>query len=164
VVKITAPRDPDRAAIRRIVAAAFGRDDEADIVEGVRAEGAILVELAAWKTPRRMVGHVLFTRMRCPDPRRRIAALGPVAVTPTVQRLGVGQALCRRGIDLCRALGAEAVVVLGHPDYYPRFGFSAEAVRMIESPFSGNPAFMALALKPGALDEPLKLDYPAAFG
>jgi putative acetyltransferase len=63
-----------------------------------------------------------------------------------------------------RALGAEAVVVLGHPSYYPRFGFSAKAARSIASPYAGNAAFMAMELTPGALAQPLKADYPAAFG
>jgi putative acetyltransferase len=58
----------------------------------------------------------------------------------------------------------EAVVVLGHPPYYPRFGFSAQAAAKIASPFAGRPAFMAMALTPGALDAPIRVDYPAAFG
>ena len=73
-------------------------------------------------------------------------------------------ALCRAGIEAVRALGAEAVVVLGHPTYYPRFGFSAEAARLIASPYAGRPSFMALELKAGALASPLKVAYPAAFG
>ena len=62
------------------------------------------------------------------------------------------------------ALGAEAVVVLGHPTYYPRFGFSHAAAAKIASPFADRPAFMAMELVAGALDAPLKADYPAAFG
>jgi putative acetyltransferase len=85
-------------------------------------------------------------------------------VRPDLQNGGFGDALCRAGIDAVRALGAEAVVVLGHPPYYPRFGFSHEAASKIASPFSDRPAFMAMALVPGALDAPLKVDYPAAFG
>jgi len=87
-----------------------------------------------------------------------------VAVAPEAQGRGIGAALCRAGIEAVRALGVEAVVVLGHPDYYPRFGFSAEAARRLASPYAGSPAFMALELAPGALAAPLKVDYPAAFG
>jgi putative acetyltransferase len=61
-------------------------------------------------------------------------------------------------------LGVEAAVVLGHPPYYPRFGFSHEATARITSPFSDRPAFMAMELTPGALNGSLKVDYPAAFG
>jgi putative acetyltransferase len=156
------PTAADHAAIRAVEAAAFGRPAEADIVEAVRAEGAALVELVA-EQDGEIVGHVLFSRMRT-DPPRFVAALGPLAVGPDAQSQGHGQALTRAGLESLRALGAEAVVVLGHPTYYPRFGFSPNAAAALASPYSGLPAFMALELRPGALAAPLKVDYPAAFG
>ena len=160
---IIRPATPaDHAAIRAVVAAAFGQKAEAEIVDGVRDEDRVLVELVA-EQDGEIVGHVLFNRMRT-DPPRFIAGLGPLAVAPAFQSAGVGAALSRAGIEACRALGALAIVVLGHPPYYPRFGFSAGAARRVVSPFAGNPAFMALELVPGALDEPIKVDYPAAFG
>ena len=152
----------DHAAIRAVVAAAFGQQAEAEIVAGVRDEDRVLVELVAEEDDK-IIGHVLFNRMRT-DPPRFIAGLGPLAVAPAFQSAGVGAALSRAGIEACQALGARAIVVLGHPPYYPRFGFSAGAARRVVSPFAGNPAFMALELVPGALDEPIKVDYPAAFG
>ena len=157
----------DFTAIRAVTDAAFGphtdgRPTESAIIDGVRAEGAALVELVA-EQDGEVVGHVLFSRMTV-TPTRFFAALGPVAVRPDRQRRGHGEALCRAGIEAVGALGAEAVVVLGHPTYYPRFGFSAEAAKSLASPYAGRPAFMALALKPGALAEPLKVAYPAAFG
>ncbi|HXQ10605.1 MAG TPA: N-acetyltransferase [Caulobacteraceae bacterium] len=154
----------DHAMIRGVTEAAFGesRFDEAAIIEGVRAEGRVLVELVA-EDDGRIVGHVLFSRMRA-DPPRAIAALGPVAVAPARQRTGIGEALCGAGVEACRAAGMEAVVVLGHPPYYPRFGFSAAAAAKLISPYAGSPAFMALELKPGALSAPQKVDYPRAFG
>ncbi|MFI4975996.1 MAG: GNAT family N-acetyltransferase [Caulobacterales bacterium] len=156
--------EADYPAIRAVTQAAFAGSsgDEAGIIEGVRTEGLALVELVA-EADCEIVGHVLFSRMRS-EPERAIAALGPLAVAPAAQRTGVGSALSRAGIAACRAAGMEAVVVLGHPPYYPRFGFSAEAARTLASPYAGRPAFMALALAPGALDAPLKVDYPAAFG
>jgi putative acetyltransferase len=163
-VKVRPAVANDHAAIRAVTRAAFdaSTNDEAGIIEGVRAEGRVLIELVA-ETDGEIVGHVLFSRMRT-DPGRAFAGLGPLAVAPAAQRTGVGSALSRAGIDACRAAGMEAVVVLGHPPYYPRFGFSAEAAAKIASPFAGRPAFMALALKPGALDRPIRVDYPAAFG
>ena len=162
VIRKATPRD--HAIIRAITEAAFdeSRFDEAGIVEGVRAEGRMLVELVA-DDDGEVVGHVLFSRMRS-EPGRAIAGLGPVSVAPARQRSGVGSALCRAGVEACRAAGAEAIVVLSHPPYYPRFGFSAEAAAKVISPYAGNPAFMALELSERALSKPLKVDYPLAFG
>ena len=86
-----------------------------------------------------IVAHILFSRMTT-EPVKRIAGLGPVAVTPEQQNRGFGEALCRAGLGNLRSMGAEAVVVLGHPSYYPRFGFSHEAAAQIGSPFSARPA------------------------
>ena len=152
----------DHAAIRRVEAAAFGRPDEAAMVEAARAEGVTLVELVEERDGE-IVGHILFSRMKV-KPAKFIAGLAPVAVAPEAQGGGIGAALCRAGIEAVRAMGAEAVVLLGHPDYYPRFGFSTEAARLMASPYAGSPAFMALELTPGALACPLKVDFPAAFG
>ena len=153
----------DHAAIRTVTTAAFeSAGEEADIIDGVRAEGLVLTELVA-EIDGAVVGHVLFSRMRT-DPDRAFAGLGPLAVAPAAQSTGIGSALSRAGIEACRAAGMEAVVVLGHPPYYPRFGFSHAAAAHVISPFADREAFMALALKPGALDHPIKVDYPAAFG
>jgi putative acetyltransferase len=154
----------DYAAIRAVTVAAFDTStgDEAGIIEGVRAEGRDLVELVA-EIDGQIVGHILFNRMRT-DPPLPVAGLGPLGVVPSHQSMGIGQALSRAGIEACRAAGMDAVVVLGHPPYYPRFGFSAAAAAQIASPFAGRPAFMAMALTPGALDRPIRIDYPAAFG
>ena len=62
-----------------------------------------------------------------------------------------------------REFGVHGVILLGHPGYYPRFGFSAEAASRVKSPYSGSPSFMALALEAGALDEPLTIAYADAF-
>ncbi len=160
---IRAAETGDADAIRRIVAAAFGRQEEAAIVEGVRREGAALCELVA-EDAGAVIGHVLFSAMAVVPSRCPIAALGPLAVAPEAQGRGVGSALARTGVRRCRELGSHAIVVLGHPNYYPRFGFSADAAVRLASPYAGRPAFMAMALVGGALDEPLNVAYPAAFG
>jgi putative acetyltransferase len=152
----------DHPAIRAVETAAFGRPDEAGMVEAARAAGAALVELVEEREGR-IVGHILMNRMTVSPP-RLLAGLAPVAVDPAFQGQKIGDGLCRAAIEAVRALGCEAVVVLGHPDYYPRFGFSAEAAKPIASPYAGSPAFMAMELAAGALAAPLKVDYPAAFG
>jgi putative acetyltransferase len=154
----------DYGAIRAVISAAFNssRFDEAAIVDGVRAEGAAMVELVE-EVDGQIVGHVLFSRMTT-SPNRFIAGLGPLAVRPDQQNRGLGQKLSRAGIDAVRALGAGGIVVLGHPTYYPKFGFSHALAAPLGSPFSDREAFMALELTPGALSPPLRVDYPAAFG
>jgi len=160
---ILRPATPaDHPAIRLVVQAAFGRPEEAAIVEGSRAERADVAEWVA-EDGGEIVGHVLFNRMTC-DPDVFIVGLGPLAVRPDRQGQGIGAALARAGLEACRGLGAQGAVVLGHPAYYPRFGFSTEAAGTLRSPFSGLPAFMALAFIPGALETTRQVTYPAAFG
>ena len=154
-------READHAAIRAVVTAAFGQPDEADLVDALRADGDALVELVAEDNDE-VVGHILFSPMAC-EPRAKVAALAPVAVKPGRQRDGVGIALIEAGLEDCRAKGVDAVIVLGHADYYARFGFSAELARQVRAPFSG-PSFMALELTPGVLSTERTVRYAAAFG
>jgi putative acetyltransferase len=154
------PETPaDHAAIHALNAAAFAQPDEADLVDRLRAEGAVLLSLVA-DHHAAIVGHVLFTRMHVAD--TPAVALAPVAVDPAHQRQGIGAALIRRGLDLLRDAGERLVIVVGHPAYYPRFGFAATT--RIEHPFPPD-AFMALELTPGALaDVAGPVRYPPAFG
>jgi putative acetyltransferase len=99
------------------------------------------------------------------DDRRPVAAasLAPLAVLPAHQRAGVGAVLTRRGLDRLRSQGIAVAIVLGHPEYYPRFGFSAALARRLRGPFSG-PSWMAIELIPGALQDATgTVRYPAAF-
>jgi putative acetyltransferase len=144
---IRAERDGDAAAIRKVTLAAFGRAAEADLVDGLRSDGDVAVSFVA-ETDGRITGHILFSKLASGGG-LELAQLAPLAVDPAGQRRGVGSALVRAGIEACRELGLDGVVVLGHPDYYARFGFSAEAAEGLASPFSGLAAYMTLALKPG---------------
>lgn len=155
-------RPTDHAAIAEMVIQAFDGDAEARLVERLRADGDALFELVAVDDDGRLVGHILFSRLWA-DRYEMFAALAPLAVRPGVQRRGFGSALVRAGLESAREFGASGVLVLGHPEYYPRFGFSAEAAQRVKSVYAGSPAFMALALEPGAFDEPLNVAYPDAF-
>lgn len=155
----------ERLVIRSIHEAAFGGPEEADLVDQLRAAGDVLLSLVA-KLEGRIVGHVLFSRMWIETPRGLVpaVALAPVAVLPEQQRRGIGGRLIRYGLGLLRDRGEKIVIVVGHPDYYPRFGFSGEKARSLESPFPAE-AFMALEMSPGALDGVRgRVVYPAAFG
>jgi putative acetyltransferase len=150
----------DASAIRLAVTAAFGRPDEAVIVDQVRTANEALAEFVA-EVDGEVAGHVLLNQMRCRPP-MIAAGLGPLAVAPAFQGLGIGSALVRRGLDACRELGARACVVLGAPAYYGRFGFiSAGAV--IKSKYSHLPSFQALAFDGGALTQAFSIAYPDAF-
>jgi len=155
----------EHGQIRLVNEAAFGRPDEADLVDSLRNEGVVLVSLVA-ELDTRVVGHILFSRMSIETASDRVsaAALAPMAVLPEQQHRGIGGKLIQHGLDLLRGQGEQVVIVLGHPDYYPRFGFSTDKARSLASPFPPG-AFMALELRPGALDGVCgKVRYPEAFG
>lgn len=114
----------DRQAIDGINADAFGRQAEADLVRRLRREGALLLSLVA-ERDRQLLGHIAFSRAHLAGAgtRQDVVALGPMAVIPAFQRKGIGSQLVRAGLNALGAAGHELIFVLGHPAYYPRFGF-----------------------------------------
>lgn len=149
-VRLETPED--RAGVRIINQQASGGDAEAILVEALRAEGAALFGLVA-EAEGEIAGHILFSRLPIAMANGAevvAAALAPLAVLPAWQRRGIGSALAREGLARCRELGMPAVVVLGDPGYYTRFGFRPELARGLASPWSG-PYLMALELIPGGL-------------
>ncbi len=162
---VRAENPEDREQIRLVNEAAFGRRDEADLVDALRNEGAVLVSLVA-DLENRVVGHILFSRMWIETAGERIpaVALAPVAVSREHQRRGIGGKLIERGLDLLRSEAERIVIVLGEPEYYSRFGFSTEKARGLASPFPPE-AYMAMELHAGALDGVRgKVRYANAFG
>jgi putative acetyltransferase len=168
-VTIRAEEPGDRAGIHRVVDAAFGRDAEARLIDALRESPAFIPGLSLVALDdAEVVGHVLLTRLavRQGAEARPALALAPLAVLPAWQRRGVGSALVHRGLADARALGHRAVIVLGHPAYYPRFGFQPAQPLGLRPPFEVSPgAFQALGLQPGAL-QGLQgdVDYPSEFG
>lgn len=154
----------DDAAIAYVTDAAFGSGREARLILALRESGAAAIELVAIENAE-IVGHILFSVLEVTADGRAVKALAlaPMAVEPSHQRQGVGSALVRAGLERARADGWGAVIVLGHPRYYPRFGFSAAQASHLEAPYSGE-AFMALALRLGVLDgRHGRVVYPSAF-
>ena len=154
----------DHPAIRAVIRHAFGRSAESDLVEKLRADGDVRVELVA-ASDIAIQGCIFYSPLAIERDGGvvRAAALAPVAVLPAFQGQGIGGELIRTGNARCAALGLEAIVVLGHADYYPRFGFSAAAAESLDAPFSG-PHFMALELRPDVLKAGGRVRYARAFG
>ncbi len=159
----------DYAAIHEVNALAFGREVESRLVEALRESPNFITELSlvAVETGR-VVGHILFSPMtiETKDGAVPALALAVLAVRPELQNQGVGSQLVREGLERCRSLGHRVVVVVGHPAYYPRFGFSSARARGLEAPFPvPDEAFLALELVPGALGGVAgTVKYPPAFG
>jgi putative acetyltransferase len=144
----------DIAAIRVVNEQAFGGSGEANAIEALRDRGAATLSLVA-VIDDRVVGHLFFTPATIESPDRSWPAIGlaPLAVLPEYQRRGIGTALMDAGLEECRRLGGERVIVLGHPDYYPRFGFERASQYGVRFEFEApDEACMILALQPGALD------------
>ena len=162
MIRSAEPRD--FPAIRAIIRHAFDRTDEANLVEQLREDGDCLCEFVT-ATDIALQGHILYSRLAIERDGETLeaAALAPVSVLPHFQRQGLGGELIRAGNAHSAELGCAAIIVLGHAEYYPRFGFSAAAAESLEAPFSG-PHFMALELKPGALASGGRVGYAKAFG
>lgn len=157
----------DRSAIRRVTELAFGQPAEADLIDELRRLGAVVASLVA-EVDGEVVGHILFSPVEIDHPAiaGRAVGLAPMAVTPSRQRRGIGSLLVADGLKRCRSLGATAAVVLGHAEYYPRFGFAPAASFGLRSEYPVPPeVFMAIELEEGALAEIEGLvTYHAAFG
>jgi len=155
----------DDDAIRRLNDATFGGTAEARLIADLRAAGLAVIELVAVDQGA-IVGHILFSRLAVASDGKPIEtlALAPMAVQPDHQRQGVGSTLVRAGLASARNDRWRAVIVLGHPAFYPRFGFSAERARHLKAPFQGD-SFMAIELATHALDgADVSVVYPPAFG
>ena len=147
------PEPPDHIpAIRRIHEQAFPGPNEARLVDLLRAANKAVVSLTA-SVEGQVVGHVLFSPVTLEPPRASFNGVGlaPVAVLPHYQRRGVGSALIRAGLEKCQQAGYEAVVVLGDPAYYSRFGFACASDYGLGNDYNADEHFMALELKAGAL-------------
>ena len=124
MITIRTEQQEDLAAIRCIHELAFGGNGEALLVDRLRARQKLLVSLVA-EDAGRLLGHIAFSRVTLDSPRSPGpgAGLAPMAVLPEHQKQGIGSLLVREGLEQCRGIGMRWIVVLGHADYYPRFGF-----------------------------------------
>ena len=145
------PKDID--SIRYVNEQAFGQKEEAEIIDKLRKRDVVTLSLVAVQADQ-IVGHILFSPVSVESEHSSFEAitLAPMAVLPEYQRKGIGSQLVRVGLEECLRLGHEIMVVLGHPDYYPRFGFVPASTYGIKCKYDvPDEVFMALELRQGAL-------------
>ncbi len=121
LIEIREERPDDVAAVRNLNRRAFGQDQESNIVDALRANGAALLSLVATLDDR-VVGHIMYSPLTIGG-NVTGAALGPMAVLPEHQRQGIGSKLVKVGNQKLKDAGYPFIIVVGHADYYPRFGF-----------------------------------------
>ncbi len=160
--------EKDYAKITQVNDLAFGQKNEGLLVEKLRQTENYIPKLSlVAELNKEVIGHILFypvTVHSCGSTYSTLS-LGPMAVIPAYQRKGVGRQLVFEGLEAAKALGHESVIVIGHPDYYPRFGFRLASKWDIQSPFEVPvEVFLALELVEGALrGKRGTVEYPKEF-
>lgn len=168
------PETPtDYPGISEVNDLAFGQPAEGKLVEKLRKNPKFVPELSlVAEVDGRIVGHVLFFPIviksgagdeECEE--YETISLAPISVLPEFQKQGIGGGLIKEGLEACRKLGYGSAIVLGHPEYYPKFGFEPASKWGIKDPFGApEEAFMALELKDGALEGVSGVvEYPEEF-
>lgn len=153
---IRSETEEDHFAVYELNKQAFGTDSEAILVDKLREVARPTISLVAIDEGN-VVGHLMLSPVTITGPsgavyESLIMGLAPMAVLPEMQRRGIGRALINAGLSSCKDQGMEAVVVLGHPDYYPQSGFYDASRFGLSCEFEAPPGcFMAQELEPGAL-------------
>lgn len=150
---IRAEREGDYPHVRRVNELAFGQPGEADLVDALRLAARPYISLVAVEGSE-IAGHIFFSpvTIHSGDSVSDAIGLAPLAVLPERQNRGIGSALVREGLEECRRLGQEVVVVLGHPKYYPRFGFQTAGTKGLACEYDvPDEHFMVAELSDGAL-------------
>lgn len=152
-MKIRFEKPQDIPAIHTVNEAAFETGAEANLVDNLRDKNAHVISMVAEKEDR-IIGHILFSPVTLTAKGSEVTLLGlaPMAVLPQYQEQGIGSKLVEKGLEESHRQGYPAVVVLGHPDYYPRFGFVPSRKYNITSEYDVPPeVFMIIELQPDVL-------------
>jgi putative acetyltransferase len=149
---IRAEEPQDIAAIHQVNVQAFQGITEAELIDRLRAGGRLLISLVA-ENNGDIAGHIAFSRVTIEAGSHLSGVgLGPMSVQPEKQNLGIGSQLVKSALELCRDMMYDYVVVLGHPHFYPRFGFTPASRFGLRCIWSvADEVFMALELRPDAL-------------
>ena len=154
-MKIREEELTDTEAIWNINADAFETVAEANLVNILRNSGCTFISLVA-ETENQVVGHIFFTPVELTGNKNKLKLFGlaPMAVLQKYQNKGIGTQLIKAGIEICKSKGCDAVVVLGHPGYYPKFGFVPSVTHGIKSEYEvPDEVFMILELVPNSLKD-----------
>jgi len=151
-MRIRTEEEKDRAAVYAVNAAAFETPREAKLVDALRQRAEPTISLVA-EGSENVVGHIMFSPVSLTGhAEAKIMGLGPMAVAPTHQRRGIGSMLVPAGLEVCKQMGFGAVVVLGHPKFYPRFGFAPSSRFGIKCEYDvPEEVFLVVELQPGYL-------------
>jgi putative acetyltransferase len=152
-VQIREERPADIESIFKVHAAAFDTLDEAQLVDLLRSRGKATISLVA-EDGDEILGHILFSPVSLdpPAPGWRAFGLAPIGVSPEHQRQGIGKALINSGLEYCKELGSQLVVVLGDPTYYSNFGFKRASDFGLRNEYQADEHFMVLDFFPGVLE------------
>lgn len=153
MITIRTEREEDYSDVRKVNELAFGQSSEANLVEALRERARPYISLVA-ADDEKIVGHIFFSPVMIQSDDDSFTAMGlaPMAVLPELQKQGVGSLLVREGLKECLRIGHDIVVVLGHADYYPRFGFVTAKQKGISSQYDvPDEHFMIAELTPNAL-------------
>ena len=152
MVAIRSDTPADHPAIRALHERAFGGPAEGRLVDMLRAANKAWVSLVALQQ-NRVIGHILFSPVTVAQAPKNLCAVGlaPMSVLPEFQNRGIGSRLVREGLEACQRKGYDLVVVLGHPKYYPRFGFLKAKDYGLDNEYDALDSFMVLELQKGVL-------------
>ena len=166
-MNIRKEKDSDKEIIWKVNAEAFETEAEANLVNALRDSGIPFISLVA-EEDEEIVGHILFTPVELigDDSGLKLMGLAPMAVLPKFQKKGIGSQLVKTGKEKCSTQGYDAIIVLGHPEYYPKFDFIPSVKYGIKSEYNvPDETFMLLELKEGLLkDKNGVIKYHSAFG
>ncbi|HKS29630.1 MAG TPA: N-acetyltransferase [Pyrinomonadaceae bacterium] len=153
MITIRAEAAEDIPAVHRVNRLAFEQAAEAELVDSLREAAHPYISLVA-VSDGQVVGHIFFSPVTLEPEVAGLVLMGlaPMAVLPERQNQGIGSMLVLEGLEECRRIGCDAVVVLGHPEYYPRFGFVRASLKGLRCEFPApDGAFMVRELRPDAL-------------
>ncbi len=154
MMAVRTERTEDHESVWHVNELAFGQRNEADLVDALRTNARPCISLVA-VVDEQVVGHIFFSPVSIESENGVFTAMGlaPMAVLPEYQNQGIGSQLVREGLKECQRLGHGIVVVLGHANYYPRFGFTPASLKGLRSEYDvPDEVFMVTELVPGALE------------